>query len=220
MIYTCINMLENMAGPVLIYFLAAQVVDFIGEGWLHIQDAAALTSTTAVLTLPLFVWMCRRDRARFGEGSDRGLSGKDVVFLVAFALLCNLMFTFLVNLLFSVIPGEVSNEAQERLFGSALFFQAAGLGLIVPAAEEVLFRGLVYRRLKRYTKQCMNAVWPAILGASAVFALVHGNLIQIAFAFPMGIILAALCERYGTIAAPIVFHITVNLSSVFASAIL
>ena len=79
--------------------------------------------------------------------------------------------------------------------------------------EEVLFRGLVYNRLKDY-----NNEWLSMILAAGIFAVYHGNPLQILFAFPMGLLLLAVYEKEGTLMAPIALHMAVNISSILFTA--
>lgn len=81
-------------------------------------------------------------------------------------------------------------------------------GLIGPILEEYLFRGVVYHKLKElYTTK------NAMIYCTIIFALFHGNLLQIIFALLLGTILILLYERYQDIKIPILFHSIVNLCS-------
>lgn len=199
--------------PVLIHYLVSVFISMISETMgLHL-DAASLTTLAAVLVLPFLLYMIKKDRLCRGETvCGRLTSGKSMgIFL--FALVCNLGFTVLGNLLIQavsvVFSMEISNTVQEGLFSSNVIMQLMGIGIVVPVMEEVLFRGLVYNRFKDYNKEWLSG----ILGA-AVFAIYHGNLMQIIFAFPMALIITETYRRNKTLAAPILFHVTVNISSV------
>ena len=82
--------------------------------------------------------------------------------------------------------------------------------LFAPIAEEVIFRGLVYTRLRR----AMPA-WLACVLASLVFAVLHGQLLWIAYAFLMGVALTLVFERTGTLWSSILVHITFNLAGTY-----
>ena len=84
----------------------------------------------------------------------------------------------------------------------------------MPVAEELIFRGLLYARIRRTLP-----VWASVLTASVIFALYHGNMIQILFAFPMAIILTLLYEKGKWISYPILFHMGVNLTTVVLGAL-
>lgn len=59
-----------------------------------------------------------------------------------------------------------------------------------PLAEEVLFRGYVLQILKPYGKRF------AILGSGLLFGIFHGNLLQMPYAFVMGLVLGYLAAEY------------------------
>ncbi len=81
--------------------------------------------------------------------------------------------------------------------------------LLGPILEEYLFRGFVYHELQKiYPKK------NAMFFCTVLFALFHGNLLQILFAFLLGTILIFLYEKYQNIKIPIIFHIIVNFISV------
>lgn len=209
----------SVLSPVLIHFLVSNVIVILFETvGLHV-DAAFLTSITAVLVLPLFLWMYKADADRPAanekkeELPEKRIPGfGDYLLLAGFGVICNVLLTMLLNFLLQ--GSSLSNEAQESLFGSSFFMQLFGIGMITPVMEEVLFRGLVYKRLKGYT----NNVWAAAAGSAALFAVYHGNVIQMLFAFPMGILLGVLYQKWDTVKAPAVFHAAVNISSVLISA--
>lgn len=79
-------------------------------------------------------------------------------------------------------------------------------GLIAPCVEEMVFRGILYNRMKRYYR-----LWVCVAGSSALFAVFHGNLIQLLYAFGMGILLAVCYEWVDCFAAPLLFHMAANV---------
>ena len=79
----------------------------------------------------------------------------------------------------------------------------------MPTCEELVYRGLVYKRL-RYT----SPFWAAALYSSLVFAFTHGNLVQGLYGFIMGMMFCYVYEKYGSVKAPILAHITANILSV------
>lgn len=200
----------RVIGPVLIHYLVANIV---GMMRLH-ADAAFLTSMTAVLVLPLFWRMYRNDRILYGREAPKKMKWQDYLGIAALGIACNIALTLVMNVLLSYVP--VSNEVQENLFQSNLLIQLFGVGILVPFMEEVLFRGLVYNRLRGYTRTAQ----PAMVLAAVIFAVYHGNIVQMLFAFPMALIMTALYQRWNTLKASTAFHMAVNLSSVLITAIL
>lgn len=87
---------------------------------------------------------------------------------------------------------------------------AAGLilyGIISPLAEETVFRGILYNRMK----QCFNCPI-ALLLSSLFFGLYHGNLVQAVYGTLLGLFIAYTYEKYHNFAAPILFHAVANIS--------
>jgi hypothetical protein len=77
--------------------------------------------------------------------------------------------------------------------------------LVGPAAEELLFRGVVYPALRqRYSRMT------ATLLSAAAFALVHTNWVGFPSIMLLGCLLANVYERTGSIAAPLAIHVLHN----------
>jgi membrane protease YdiL (CAAX protease family) len=90
----------------------------------------------------------------------------------------------------------------------------AVVGLIVPALEETLFRGLLFGALRRVVK-----FWPAAAASALLFAIVHVNAAGVAVYFVLGLAFAAVFERTRSLFAAWAAHATfnlVNLAMVFA----
>ncbi|MCR4672378.1 MAG: CPBP family intramembrane metalloprotease [Lachnospiraceae bacterium] len=103
---------------------------------------------------------------------------------------------------------ESFQEVQELLSGGSPYMILLSVGIIVPICEEIIYRGLVYVRLR----DVMRPAWAMIISA-LMFAIAHGNLPQGIFAFGLGLLLAFSYERYGTLAAPCLGHISANILS-------
>ena len=81
--------------------------------------------------------------------------------------------------------------------------------LMAPIVEEVIFRGLIYARLKRG----MPIAFAAVI-SSVIFGLMHGNLIWGSYAFVLGLVLVWTFERFKSITANILVHFSFNLAGV------
>ena len=123
------------------------------------------------------------------------------VFLSAqffFQLFCSAL-EWLLNLI-----GYSAMEAVEMASGaSSTFSMYLYACFIGPIAEELLFRGLVLRTLKPWGKQT------AIMVSAVLFGLFHGNVVQIPFAFAVGVVLGYVAVEY-SITWAIVLHIINN----------
>lgn len=101
-------------------------------------------------------------------------------------------------------------EIQKTLFGGNLLMEILTLALIVPILEEILFRGLVYGRLRKYSTKNMAAIFSSIL-----FAVYHMNLLQGVYAFILGLLLVFVYERYQSVLAAVILHASANAFSMF-----
>lgn len=78
-------------------------------------------------------------------------------------------------------------------------------GLVGPITEEIFFRGFFYPALRRRAGRTA-----AVLINAFCFAALHGNLVQLAPLFGLGLILALLRERTGSILASTALHCAHN----------
>lgn len=175
-------------------------------------DATIVTVLAAVLSLPLFWKMWKRDRECFPLRTEK----KQVpgwFYITAFlgGIAASCVSSFIMDVV--GIEKFFSNQVQEELFSAGFILQVAGLGLIVPVLEELLYRGVMYQRLREFLD-----VKPAIVTAALIFALAHGNMIQFLYALPMALILHWFYEKSGTLLAPVLFHMGANLISVLVNA--
>lgn len=109
------------------------------------------------------------------------------------------------------IDGILGNykSVQQITNNSPLYLQFVVLGLLTPVLEELLFRGLIYKRLKLYCDVSVAAYISAI-----IFGFAHFNLIQGLYAFILGIILSYIYERNTSLVDTCIMHSCANISTV------
>lgn len=197
-------------------------------------DASLCTTVTAVFVIPVAVWMWKRDVQQtqgidrlsgvegYGARSDRAKAGtvrsagnripfdrraRYAVGCFALGGILNLAWSRVLLLL--GLQEHFSNAVQEQLFAGQLAVQVIGLGIVVPVAEELMFRALIYTRMKR-----LLTVRQAIFFSALLFAVYHGNVIQMVFAFPLALLLALVYEKGDWFGYPVSFHMGANLTAV------
>ncbi len=74
----------------------------------------------------------------------------------------------------SVVAGGLA-AMPAGLAAAWLFFRAAGSVLVVPAVEELAFRGYLLRRLSRGASSGLRFAWLPFLISSALFGVMHGR---------------------------------------------
>ncbi|HYG73979.1 MAG TPA: CPBP family glutamic-type intramembrane protease [Planctomycetota bacterium] len=104
-----------------------------------------------------------------------------------------------------VLRDETIEQAKLMKTDETLFWWIAGLAVIAaPLFEEFIFRGLVYRGLRRSV-----APYVAVLASAGVFAIVHPPLSVIPV-FVLGTVAGISFERTRLLLAPIVAHMVYN----------
>lgn len=111
--------------------------------------------------------------------------------------------TLLNMIIFLIIPS--SNQVTIPTFLAII-----SSGIIGPIYEEILFRYLLYNRLKK-----KYSIKKSILITTIIFALIHMSPIKIIYAFILGLILNIAYEKYRNIIVPILIHISANTIVIF-----
>ena len=106
-------------------------------------------------------------------------------------------------------PAFIEEMFREIMSGNPVA-KAIALVIIAPVAEEMLFRGLIFREFAR-----RYSIRHAIFGSAALFALFHLNPWQAVVAFPIGVLAAWLVLRTGSIIPGILLHAALNFTSAF-----
>lgn len=105
------------------------------------------------------------------------------------------------------------SEVSEQAFsGQPVGLMILVVGIIGPICEELMFRGIVFHRLKDWVKP-----QAAIAISALLFGIYHGNVVQFFYATCMGVMLAVIYDKTGTLWISIVAHIAANLWSLFGS---
>lgn len=79
-------------------------------------------------------------------------------------------------------------------------------GIISPMVEEMVFRGIIFNRTRKFFGVVKAAVFSALL-----FGFFHGNLLQFLYGTAMGMLMAVCYECCGCFAAPVLLHMSANL---------
>ncbi len=97
-------------------------------------------------------------------------------------------------------------EELERLMTQLLSSPAGyvAVGILVPLAEEIVFRGAILRTLLRLLPG--NWHWGAILISALIFGAVHGNMVQFVHATLLGLLLGWMYWRTDSIVPGVVLH--------------
>ena len=156
---------------------------------------------TSVIGVPILLYIYRKNKT---EGRNENLSLTTCIRL--FSLGAGLSAVF--RLLIIAAGGLGYKEDVAGLFSGKVCLEILVLVIMAPVFEELLFRGVIYERLK-----LRISVISAIVISALLFGLYHGNLSQGIYGFLMGIAFAWAMERYRTVTAPLLIHVGVNAAA-------
>lgn len=184
-----------------------QMTQQITEGIM--SQAMTMTFIAGILALITYwIIFLIRKKSFFQEVTLRSIP---VVGMIAVVLM-GISFNIIISVVIATIPFPESwsqSYAQNSSVLSDGNVVVAWLAtvLMAPVLEEVVFRGLIYKRLKTG----MPVVVAAII-SSVVFGLMHGTIIWGMYAFVLGVVLIIVYERFHSLLANILLHMGFNLT--------
>lgn len=164
------------------------------------------------ITLLLIVITCSKFTKRkvFNSASVKfNLNLSQIILIITMGLVAMLSFMPFMNMFQALLQkcGYVTEV------GSSLRFDNFGLlvvnivivGLLPGICEEFVFRGVVYKGIKKYGETT------AILLSAVMFMLFHMNLEQTIYQFFLGVVLALVVSKTGSLVASIIVHSINNI---------
>lgn len=137
----------------------------------------------------------------------RYMQGRMAALTVMLAFSASLGLNALLTLTGFAGSSQAYQKVADRQYGVAF---AAGLvlyGMISPLTEEVVFRGVIFNRLRRLYNPAVGIVVSGLF-----FGAFHGNLVQAVYGGCLGMLMAYLYEKSGRFYIPILFHAVANLT--------
>ena len=197
----------NVLWPLLIYSIAQVVTTFVGSLIAGYEYALYFLLAAAVICIPIYYKMYKKDCDLAGKVKRNiPMENKDYIAIIitgaALAIAMNNIIT--ITPLPYLFKGY--EETNEVLFGGPVVLQIMTAGIFSCIVEEMSHRGVVYLRMKRYWGQRTAMILSAL-----VFGIYHLNVVQAVYAFFLGLFFAWLYERYDSLWAPIIGHMSANL---------
>lgn len=209
------------AAYLIFVFVQSVLQERMGEGYGQWMTAHAATVTGVVGgmcmllgILPLTSMLRRELAERNASASRQPVSRykmtdwvKKIIVTVLLAFSASLGLNALLTLTGFADSSQAYQEVAERQYGVAFGIGIILYGVISPLAEEVVFRGVIYNRLRRFYGPVIGVVVSGIF-----FGAFHGNLVQGVYGACMGILIAYVYERQGSFFFPVLFHAAANLA--------
>lgn len=201
----------------IIYMISIIVTDFNALMDMDFLLNEVLTHTTMISLLSnvvaaLVIWLVFviRKKNFFHEIQLKKSSIKYIVL----TLFIGISFSFVADYIIGLIPfPSILTESFEANYALTSagnpVINFIAVAVLAPIVEEVFFRGLVYTRMRK--GMCAPA---AIILSAVVFGLAHGEIIWMLSAFSMGVVLAWVFEKTGSLLPCIAIHLVNNVLSV------
>lgn len=183
--------------------LTAALMEWLISNAMLLQTIGAFIAVFFLLRMYFKDYKKRRfvfDKSSVGAGQW--------VLLIPAGMFAALAGNMLMNLTDFAAESEGFQEAEQMLFSGSLIVQIIGIGIVIPICEELVYRGLIYMRMRQYMN--VNA---SIVFSSLIFGFIHGNIVQAIYSFLIGILFAYVYEKYGSLKAPMAAHISANMLS-------
>ena len=173
-----------------------------------------LVNATIIVGVGIWYWYVRKVHQPV-EAKDRYrkiLTPRAIVaiLLLAFAsqFVCNILMIAFQNLFPAVYEDYVKLADTMSLKTMAAPAMIAIVGIFGPIAEELVFRGMVFRTLRKGFPFAVAALLSGVC-----FGIYHMNWVQGVYASCLGVVLAFVYERTQSILGAILFHMFFNCSS-------
>ena len=95
--------------------------------------------------------------------------------------------------------------------GKSMWFLLICMGVIAPLAEEIVFRWLIYLRLRDYMR-----IGFAMVISGMIFGIYHGNLVQAVYESLLGIVFAYILDISGCLWSSVLLHMGANIWSLIS----
>lgn len=174
-----------------------------------------LEGVTALIVIPVILYMFHKDRK---NERIAGIIPNRKAPIWKYAAVIGIAAALCVALNNLILIANLSSystsyqQTSEALYSASFGVQILCLGILVPVSEELVFRGMMFKRMREQAGFTRSAFY-----ASLVFAILHGNVVQMLYAFASGMLFSYLYEKYGSVKAPVSAHIVMNLISIAAT---
>jgi membrane protease YdiL (CAAX protease family) len=186
-------------------------LDLVNQSILNATVSALVYMLTLFLLIAVPSFIKKRHTTTMKDvGLDRLPSWTDILItpagLIIYLILSSLLMLAATHLLTWVDISQSQTTGFSNLSKYYEYILAfVTLVLVAPIAEEILFRGYLYDKLKKFIP-----FWAAMLITSALFGAIHGQWDLAIDTFALSMVLCSLREATGSLWASILLHMTKN----------
>jgi len=175
---------------------------------IYLSIGSALIESLAIVG-SVYIFGIRRRKYKWVAAGIRPTSQRWLAISIALGLLAIPISSFVAIIVQYILKLPIENPQisfllPEDISVIGMLIMSILVGIVVPFAEELFFRGILYQWLRgRF------GVWLGILGSSLLFGIVHGDIAVASAAFVLGVLLAVVFERSRSL-WPCVFIHSIN----------
>lgn len=172
---------------------------------------AGVVYTLAVLLILGVPWLIKRRKTTLKDlALNRPPHAKDILWLFAGVIgymILTVTITTASRIIFPAGDYEQEQDVGFEALSTQLEYVMAFISLVIvaPIAEEVIFRGYLFGKLKKYAK-----VWISVVLSALLFAIAHFQFNVGLDTFALGVVLALLRVVTGSLWASILLHMLKN----------
>lgn len=171
-------------------------------------NASYITVVSAVMAVIFFGRMYLKERNSFLKENNKEIN---IFVMIAFGVMLSMAAGSILSAMnIDNIYGSYEKTSSLLLNGN-IVYRLFALGVITPAAEEIIFRGLVFNRVKKQYGSLYG-----IVVSSLMFGVFHFNLVQGLYAFIIGMAFAYCYELTGDLKVPVYMHMSINVLTVLS----
>lgn len=142
-------------------------------------------------------------------------SAKEIVAILAMIVLLGISVQFFSSCILTTVLNLMPSVAEEYMNNLSAILEITPrmllqVCLIAPIIEELFFRGLIFSLMSKLLPFIFANVVQAI-----VFGIYHGNVVQVVYAFILGMFIGYILFITGSIVYTIVLHMSINLTGMF-----
>lgn len=173
-----------------------------------------MTAAYVVILLTYnLIFICRKKKP-FAEVGIRKTQPVSAPASFVFGAALQVAVVFIIGIFSSAVPGIAEDSASnqeiyDHMYGNAsLLSQFIFMAVATPIMEEVVFRGLIYTRMKKGMHQAA-----AMLLSALAFGFAHSGFVQITYATALGIIMVLMYEKHESLWPCIFLHAGFNATN-------
>ena len=130
------------------------------------------------------------------------IGGFFVAYLTMYA--GNLVSVYLIELIYSASGNMLENPLEQSVDTTPLWANVLFVAILAPILEELVFRGMICKRLLALGEGF------AVVFSGVFFAMLHGNLYQLFYAFTLGCLFGLIYVKTGKVIYSIIYHVFIN----------